>query len=74
MNGLEPLGRILIILGIALAVTGLVIVLGPRIPFLGRLPGDIVIERDGLSIYIPITTMLLVSLVLSVILSLIGRR
>jgi hypothetical protein len=74
VSGLEPLGRVLLVLGVALAITGLVIVLGSRIPFLGRLPGDIMIERDGLTISIPLTTMLLVSLVLSVVLSVIGRR
>ena len=48
--------------------------LTPRIPFLGRLPGDIVIQRDGLTIYIPITTMFIVSILLSVVLSVIGRN
>jgi len=41
--------------------------------FLGHLPGDIVIHRENLTIYIPITTMLIVSVVLSVVLSVIGR-
>jgi hypothetical protein len=49
-------------------------VLAPRIPFLGRLPGDITIEREGLRIYIPLATMLLVSVVASLLLALINRR
>ena len=73
MSGLESLGRVLLVLGGAIAITGLVLLLGSRIPFLGRVPGDIVIQRDDVTIYIPLTTMLLVSLVLSVVLSLIGR-
>jgi hypothetical protein len=73
VSGLEPLGRVLLVLGIALALTGLVLVLGPRIPLLGRLPGDIRIERDGVTIYVPIATMLLLSLLLSVVFGLIGR-
>ena len=58
--------RILITLGVILIVVGLawpwLVKLG-----LGRLPGDIVIEREGLRLYFPITTMVLVSLVVSVI-------
>jgi hypothetical protein len=73
MSGLEPLGRVLLVLGAALAITGLVLVLGSRIPFLGRLPGDIVIQRDDVTIYIPLTTMLLVSLVLSIVVGFLGR-
>jgi uncharacterized membrane protein required for colicin V production len=74
VNGLEPLGRSLVVLGIVLAAIGAVLLLGPRVPLLGRLPGDIRIERDGLTIYLPIATMLIVSVVLSVVLSLLSRR
>ncbi|HEY3522778.1 MAG TPA: DUF2905 domain-containing protein [Candidatus Limnocylindrales bacterium] len=74
MDGLEPLGRSLVILGVVLAAIGAVLLLGPRVPLLGRLPGDIRIERDGLTIYLPIATMLIVSVVLSVLLSLLSRR
>jgi hypothetical protein len=61
------IGRLLIILGIVLVVVGL---LWPFIARLGhgRLPGDIVIERENFRLYIPIVTSLIVSLVLSVIL------
>jgi len=66
------IARWLIILGIALIVVG---VLWPWLSKLGlgRLPGDIVIERDNFTFYLPITTSLLVSVVLSVILWLLGR-
>ncbi len=74
MHGLEPLGRLLIVAGLVLAALGAVFVLGPRLPFLGHLPGDIVIQRDNLTIVIPITSMILVSIVVSVVLALIGRR
>jgi hypothetical protein len=57
-----------------LAAIGAVLLLGPRVPLLGRLPGDIRIDRDGLTIYLPIATMLILSVVLSVILSLFSRR
>jgi DUF2905 family protein len=73
MDGLEPIGRALVIIGVFITVLGAVMLLTPRVPWLGHLPGDIVIHRDDLTIYIPITTMLLVSVVLSVVLSVIGR-
>ncbi len=74
MDGLEPLGRSLVVLGVVIAAIGAVLIVGPRIPYLGRLPGDIRIERDGLTIYIPLATMLLVSIVASVVLGLLNRR
>ena len=60
-------------IGVFITVLGAVMLLSPRVPFLGHLPGDIVIHRENLTIYIPITTMLIVSVVLSVVLSVIGR-
>lgn len=73
MTGLEPLGRALLVIGLVLVGLGLVFALAPRIPFLGRLPGDVRIQHDGMTIYLPFATMLLVSILLSVVLSLIGR-
>jgi len=57
----------LVLLGIGLVILGLWV--WGKLPFLGRLPGDIRIERDGLVIYIPLASMLLLSLVLSLLLS-----
>lgn len=74
MDGLAPLGRSLVILGVVIAAIGAVLIVGPRIPFLGRLPGDIRIERDGMTIYIPLATMLLVSIIASVVIGLLNRR
>ncbi|MCD5409006.1 DUF2905 domain-containing protein [Candidatus Bipolaricaulota bacterium] len=68
MGGLSELGKALVLLGIGLVILGLL--LWGKLPFLGRLPGDIRIERDGLVIYIPLASMLLLSLVLSLIFSL----
>lgn len=65
-------GRLLIILGIVLVVLGMLWPLVTRLG-LGRLPGDIVIERENFRLYIPIMTSVIVSFVLSVILWLINR-
>lgn len=73
MTGLEPAGRALMVVGVVLVAVGLVLVLAPRVPFLGRLPGDIRIQRDGVVIYVPIATMIVLSILLSVVVSLLGR-
>jgi hypothetical protein len=66
------MARTLIILGVVLVAAGL---LWPWLQKagIGRLPGDILIQRDGFTLYLPITTSILVSLVISVLLWLIGR-
>ncbi len=66
------MGRFLVILGLVLVAVGLLLPLLGKLG-LGRLPGDIVIERDGFRLYIPLMTSLLVSLVLTLILWLINR-
>ena len=73
-GAMQGLGWALVVLGAVILVTGLVIVAGPRIPILGHLPGDIVIQHDNVTIYIPLGTMLVVSIVVSLILAVIGRR
>jgi hypothetical protein len=72
--GMESFGRILIVIGAVILITGLVMVLGPRIPILGNLPGDIRIERENVTIFIPLGTMLVVSVVASLVLALVNRR
>jgi len=66
-------GRTLIIAGMALVVLGLLVSLLPRLPWLGRLPGDIWIKRDHFSFFMPITTSLLLSLAVSLLLWLFRR-
>jgi hypothetical protein len=57
-----------------LAAAGLLLLFADRIPWLGRLPGDLVIRRERWTLYLPLATMLLVSLVLTLLLNLFGRR
>ncbi|MCD6062556.1 MAG: hypothetical protein K0R82_467 [Flavipsychrobacter sp.] len=71
---MERLGKSVIIIGALIIGVGIIIWLfGDKLRFLGRLPGDIRIERDNFKVFIPITTMILVSIVLSLILWLIQR-
>jgi hypothetical protein len=57
----------LLVLGLVIAGVGLVWILAPSIPWLGRLPGDIRIERENFRFYFPLVTCLLLSLVLSLV-------
>jgi hypothetical protein len=68
------LSRTLIIIGAILIVTGIVIGLAPRIPFLGRLPGDLYFRKDNVTFYFPLTTSIIISVVLSLLFYLFGRR
>jgi hypothetical protein len=70
---LSDFGRILIFAGGALVLVGIILLLAGRLPGLGRLPGDIRIEREGFTFYMPLVTMLVVSVVLTLILNLITR-
>ena len=77
MGDLSAWGRILIGLGAALLLIGALLLWSGKIPgsgFLGRLPGDIRIERNNFNFYFPITTSLLISLLLSLLIWLFTRR
>jgi hypothetical protein len=75
---MTELGKLLVVFGAVLALLGgalvLVGLLGGQMPFLGRLPGDVHIERGGWSLYVPLTTSIVLSVVLTLVLSLIFRR
>jgi hypothetical protein len=66
---LENAGRLLVIVGLVVVAAGLLFMLAGRVPFLGRLPGDLHWERDGVRVYAPLATGLLLSVVLSVLLT-----
>jgi hypothetical protein len=70
---LSSMGRQLIILGLVIVVIGIIFSLAPRIPWLGKLPGDISIKREHFSFYFPLATCILLSLLLSLILWLFRR-
>jgi Protein of unknown function (DUF2905) len=70
--GSRPLGILLVGLGVAVVVVGLLVWSG-ALSWVGRLPGDIRIERENVRFYFPITSMILISLVLTLILNLLRR-
>lgn len=71
---MHPLGKSLIVLGGLLMLAGVLILAAGKVPFLGRLPGDINIRRPNFSFYFPLTTCLVISAILSLILALFGRK
>ena len=75
---MADVGRMLVLLGVVLGVVGGVLWLGGavggKVPLLGRLPGDIHVERGNWSFYFPLTTSILLSIVLTLVLALLSRR
>ena len=75
MDPLRELGKLLLVFGLVLVIVGGLLTLGPRLPGrLGRLPGDILIRRENFTFYFPLATSLVLSVILSLLFWLLGRR
>ena len=61
------IGKSLVVIGVVIAAVGVVLLFSDRIPWLGRLPGDISIRRGNFSFYFPLATCILISIILSLI-------
>ena len=70
---MEEIGKWLILFGVLLAMVGGVILLVGKVPWLGRLPGDIVIQRDNFSCFLPLVTGLVLSIALTLLLNVVLR-
>ena len=73
VNGLEVMGKWLMVVGAALIVLGGLIWLSSKIPFLTHLPGDIRIERPGFTCLIPLASSIILSILLTILLNIIAR-
>jgi len=71
---MQEIGKSLIIFGIILLGLGLLLTFMHKVPLLGKLPGDIYIQKKNFSFYFPLATSILVSIILSVILWLCSKR
>ena len=71
---MRDLGRLLVVLGGLAVLVGLVLLAADRIPWLGRLPGDVVVRRGPVTFYFPIVTSIVVSVALTLLLNLFFRR
>ena len=77
MADLATIGRFLVAAGLVLAAVGLLLVVAPQIPGLdrlGRLPGDIFVQRGNTTVFVPIVSSIVISVLLTVILNLFMRR
>jgi hypothetical protein len=77
MSDLSGAGRFLLVTGLVLTAVGALLILAPRIPGfdrLGRLPGDFVVERGPVTIFLPIVSSIVISVLLTIVLNLILRR
>ncbi len=74
-SGMEfhGIGKLVIIMGIALVALGLFITFAPKIPIIGKLPGDFYFKRGNASFYFPLASSILISVILSIILSFLFR-
>ena len=73
MGGFDTIGKTLVIIGVALAVLGGLVWLLSKVPFLGRLPGDIRIERPGFTCLVPLASSIVLSILLTILLNVIVR-
>ncbi|MBW2020820.1 MAG: DUF2905 domain-containing protein [Deltaproteobacteria bacterium] len=67
------LGKVLIIIGLVIAGIGILLVLTPNVPWLGKLPGDILIKKDNFKFYFPVTTCIIISIILTLLFYLFRR-
>ena len=70
MFGFGALGKMLVLLGVLIIVIGLLLLLGEKIPWVGRLPGDIIIRKKNFTFYFPLATSILISIVLTLLFAL----
>jgi hypothetical protein len=70
MFGLGVLGKILILLGVFIILIGVLLLVGEKIPWIGKLPGDIIIRKKNFTFYFPIVTSILISIILTLLFTL----
>ncbi len=72
---MEQAGKLLIIMGIVIVAVGMLLTLGPRLPFrLGRLPLDFSYQRENFRFYFPLGTSILISVILSLLIGFLNRK
>ncbi|MDA8432180.1 MAG: DUF2905 domain-containing protein [Nitrospiraceae bacterium] len=71
---MQNIGRLLLVVGAVMALIGAALIFLPRLPWIGRLPGDIVFHRKNFTFYFPLATSILISILLTIFFWLFGRR
>lgn len=67
MNPFTTLGKTLVVIGLVIAGIGILLALAPKLPWLGRLPSDIIIKKDNFQFYFPLATCIVISLLLTLL-------
>jgi len=70
---MSDFGKMLVIFGLVLVGLGLILLLGPKIPWLGKLPGDITIKKENFTFYFPLASSIVISILLTILFSLFRR-
>ncbi|MBS1114194.1 MAG: hypothetical protein H6R42_204 [Nitrospirae bacterium] len=73
-EGIQNIGKLLIVLGVIVMAIGGLLLFSGKIPWIGRLPGDILIQRKNYTFYFPLATSIIISLIITLIFWLLGRR
>jgi uncharacterized membrane protein YkgB len=73
MSDFGPLGKLLILLGVFIILIGLLLLVGEKIPWVGRLPGDIIIRKKNFTFYFPIVTSIIISIILTLLFTLLRK-
>lgn len=71
---MQDLGKAIIFIGVVIVILGVVLSVFGKIPFLGKLPGDILIQKPGFTFYAPITTGVLISIILTILFSIFTKK
>jgi len=70
MPGFSDLGKVLVVLGAVIAGVGVLLLLGDKVPWIGKFPGDMIIRKEKFTFYFPIVTCIILSILLTIIFSL----
>lgn len=73
MGPFNEIGKLLLFIGIFMVIAGLLLIFLPRIPLVGKLPGDFVIRRGNFTFYFPLATSILISIILTILFSIFRR-
>lgn len=74
MQGFDSFAKLLILVGVILAAVGGLMLFIGKVPYIGKLPGDIYVQRKNFSFYFPLTTSILLSIILTLLFSFFSRR
>ena len=74
MDNIQYIGKFLLLLGIIIALVGALFLLSVKIPWIGKLPGDFIIQKKNFTFYFPVATSVLISVLLTLLFWLFGRR